>query len=77
MFEKQRPAYKGPEGQETKPRLPDGTINWDYVGSDAWTLREWYDYSVGEYLGRVGETPQTRQHAENQFEYAVDTGLIT
>jgi hypothetical protein len=76
-FDKPRPKYKGPEGHENDPRLPDGSVTWDYVGSEGMTLKEWYDFAMGEYLGRVGDTPQTRNHAENQFSAVIEMGLIT
>ena len=74
---KERQQYKGPEGHERDRRLPDGSINWDYVGSKNMTLREWHTEVVVPYLDGSKPGVCTPEFAEMQFESAVEVGLIT
>ena len=74
--------YKGPEGHENDRRLPDGEINWDYVGSEGMTLRQWYEeldtaFEARQVRDGTKTTPDVAEQNNEQFEFMVDNGLIT
>jgi hypothetical protein len=67
-----------PEVEALGPITPDGDINFEWVGGDGRTLREWHIRAVEGWLAeQSGVTPELREYAEGQFKFAVESGLIT